>query len=408
MKPSILLIRSDARRKYPYVQYIYDAILQYYDAAGKVVRIWSLAEGAKKNQLQDPSVALWVIELPRTGNLSQISWLRQWQTIGLHRLIKKMQPGHVFYVGSNLPVLKSRNKDLTLPEQWLFIPEISCFDPDKAQNKTARTQKADILKQAGQMHQVFVYADTAIDTIKKALEVISLSGKGATTDAGNQPAINAWVPYPILPLLEQHEPLTPMSYEAKDAFKEAVTDGNEYFLMDGSYADQKGVIQYLKAFSHFKKWQKSAMRLILLISTSLNEDAGFKEMFASYHFRKDVLLKTGESLSIAERYEYLGAAYALIEPSGREDHIGILLAAVAKGTLAAGVPTPPAKALIGDGLFPLPGTTEKEIGQIMIAGYKSEILRDRHIKAGLEMAANYKAQTLGDWLAKFKGEKIVK
>lgn len=407
MKPSILLIRSDARRKYPYVQYIYDAILQYYDAAAKVVRIWSPAEGAKINQLQDPSVALWVIELPPAGNLLQISWLWQWQRIGLHRLIKKMQPGHVFYIGSNLPVLKIRNKNLTLPEKWLFIPEINCFDPDNAQNKTARAQKADILKRAGQMHQVFVYADTAIDRIKKAFEVIS-SGKVTATDAGNQPAINAWVPYPILPLLEQHEPLTPMSYEAKDAFKEAVTDGNEYFLMDSSYADQKEVIHYLKAFSHFKKWQKSAMRLILLISTSLNEDAGFKEMFASYHFRKDVLLKAGESLSIAERYKYLGAAYALIEPSGREDHIGILLAAVANGTLAAGVATPPAKALIGDGLFPLPGTTEKEIGQIMIAGYKSEILRDRHIKAGLEMAANYKAQTLGDWLAKFNEEKIVK
>ena len=54
-----------------------------------------------------------------------------------------------------------------------------------------------------------------------------------------------------------------ITYEEREEIKAKYTDGNEYFIYTGEIGAHKNLLNLLKAFSAFKKRQKSNMQLVI-------------------------------------------------------------------------------------------------------------------------------------------------
>ena len=55
----------------------------------------------------------------------------------------------------------------------------------------------------------------------------------------------------------------PFTWTEKESWKDSFTEGREYFLYVGSVHPRKNLINLLKAFSGFKKRQKTNMQLVI-------------------------------------------------------------------------------------------------------------------------------------------------
>lgn len=100
----------------------------------------------------------------------------------------------------------------------------------------------------------------------------------------------------------------PLGWEEKETVKDHYADGKAYFLYQGIVSEQANLINLLKAFSLFKKRQRSNMLLLL----AGEADEKFKKELSTYRLRNDVRLL--EHLTLAQLAEVTGAAYALVHP----------------------------------------------------------------------------------------------
>jgi hypothetical protein len=107
-----------------------------------------------------------------------------------------------------------------------------------------------------------------------------------------------------------------MDYLAKVFVKDGYADGRDYFLAVADSYSFHEFITLLKAFSVFKRWQKSNMKL-LLIGNILDYKQQLKEKFNTYKYRDDLLAISG--ISQLEKAKLMGAAYAVILPSIQPD-----------------------------------------------------------------------------------------
>jgi glycosyltransferase involved in cell wall biosynthesis len=149
--------------------------------------------------------------------------------------------------------------------------------PDK------RLQKADV----SQVHSLFCLSETI---------------KSNLGDAFDDQKINLIFGGPSLDLLSLNE-------DEKVAVKEKYTDSKEYFLYRGSFGSPN-VVQLLKAFSIFKKRQKSNMKMVLLG----DDNSGGKEfsvLLNTYKYREDVILANAEENT---EIQLTSAAFAYIQP----------------------------------------------------------------------------------------------
>lgn len=372
MKSSILLQRKHTLSDAAYGRYIYDSILCYYKAAGyQVETTWP--KGKNKLKAGDAGV-LWVLDAPEGG------WLKQslWQKFTWPKIVRDLAPELIYLIGPGLPVLHKANT-----RQWLFITQTEALALSQDQSKKALTRRRAVLNNIRLASQSFLYAPVVAERIGQ----LAMKDQSKFPDPpGN---INVWTPFPTTGK-------GALDWDAREIVKTKYSQGHEYFLVDGSHGDQQTIMHYLKAFSHFKKWQKSSMQLLILVSEDLAVCPAFQEMIGSYYFRKDVQLMQRPSPEML--YELIASSYAVLDPEGREDQLVLLLAAAQYGTLAVSVATPAVTELLGDALFVIPGTSVSEIGQIMMAIYKSEILRSKYIKAGLEKARLFKPLDLSYWL----------
>ncbi|RXK80878.1 glycosyltransferase [Filimonas effusa] len=101
----------------------------------------------------------------------------------------------------------------------------------------------------------------------------------------------------------------PVEWDEKEAVKEKYAGGNEFFLFPCLPGHLQAVTEVLKAFSVFKKWQKSNMQL-LVTGLGAEEQAALK--LDAYRFRADVsllpVLRTEELAAIT------AAAYGCVQP----------------------------------------------------------------------------------------------
>jgi glycosyltransferase involved in cell wall biosynthesis len=101
-----------------------------------------------------------------------------------------------------------------------------------------------------------------------------------------------------------------LSEAERTAIKEKYTQSKEYFLFRGSF-HTPNMVQLLKAFSIFKKRQKSDMKIVLL-GKPAEDEKEFSTLLNTYKYRDDVVLVTEEEEK-TER-DLTSAAFAYVQP----------------------------------------------------------------------------------------------
>ncbi len=180
----------------------------------------------------------------------------------------------------------------------------------------------------------------------------------------------------------------PLDWEAKEIIKEKYAEGKAYFLCCGN----SNLINLLKAFSFFKKRQKSNMLLLI----AGNADENFKKELKTYKFRNEVKLL--EELDKAKLAKITASAYAMIYPVLYDD-----IALPALQALQCHVPlvTSDSGALpnIFDqaALYFNPENFE-DMAQKMMLVFKDEDKAKQLVNAGNELMKQYKLDKNADLL----------
>lgn len=205
-----------------------------------------------------------------------------WYTIKIKRALKKMEAD--IFISEKAILLNS-----TIP-QILLSPQLSYFFHAGALGK----------------NEAKYYQKNNSAFCKNAAQILvnSFFIKKEIAERMQIPGEKIKVTYP-----EINNRFTAPSYEEREAIKEKYANGNEYFIYKGPIGNQENLVNLLKAFSFFKKRQRSKMQLVIM-GTS---DLGFEEFLESvrlFRFKEEVKIIT--DISYDESEQILSSAYAMV------------------------------------------------------------------------------------------------
>lgn len=182
------------------------------------------------------------------------------------------------------------------------------------------------------------------------------------------------------------EKVTHIDFEERELLKEKYAGGNEYFIYAGTIGTQQNLVHLLKAFSFFKKRQRSNMQLVICGKQG-NEYADFEKAFDHYRFKDQVKLQPG--LSESENHKIMAASYAIIFPAAYINNRATLFTAMqcevpviisSGGSWAE---------ITGDSALYVDIENSKDIAEKMMALFKDEKLRSTLIENGKQQIQKY-------------------
>jgi glycosyltransferase involved in cell wall biosynthesis len=175
------------------------------------------------------------------------------------------------------------------------------------------------------------------------------------------------------------EGFDPLDWGSKDATKASYADGREYFLFVGGVHPRKNLMNLLKAFSLFKKWQHSNMKL-LVVGRLAWQYGDIVEKLKTYKYREDVVM-----LNYVSDYtltQLTASAYALVYPSFFEGFGLPILEAMQSGVPVITSNTSSMPEIASEAaLFASPDDPDAIAKQLLLI-YKDESAREKLIEAG--------------------------
>ncbi|RYY95466.1 MAG: glycosyltransferase family 1 protein, partial [Chitinophagaceae bacterium] len=182
------------------------------------------------------------------------------------------------------------------------------------------------------------------------------------------------------------ESFRPLPYAAQEEVKAQYTGGHEYFIYAGALQPRKNIINLLKAFSLFKKRQRSNWKLVLAGRMAWKNDE-LLQLLATYKYRDDVVL-TGY-VEEPELVRLIGAAYALVYPSFFEGFGVPVLEAMKCGVPALTSQDTSMSEIGGTAALYFDPKEPASIAEMMMYIYKDEDGRARLIEEGFRQAAQF-------------------
>jgi len=178
----------------------------------------------------------------------------------------------------------------------------------------------------------------------------------------------------------------PVTYAFQQGIKGHYAAGKEYFLYAGDYQLKENLVNLLKAFSQFKKWQLSNMKL-LIVKNGVEWNKEVLEKLKLYKNRSEIILLNDPSEQ--ELATITASAYAILFPSFSGGP-GV----TAIESMQCGVPVIMGEtanlAEEGGGVFLYADAKRPQsIAQQMLKLYKDESLRFRLIEEGKLQALQY-------------------
>jgi len=178
----------------------------------------------------------------------------------------------------------------------------------------------------------------------------------------------------------------PISIEEKQAIKEKYCDGKDYFIYAGSIHPRKNLINLLKAFSVFKKKQKSNMKLLLTGRLAWKYES-FSKNLENYKYRADVI--TTGYLPEEEFSKLIGSAYAMVYPSLWEGFGMPVLEAMRCDVPVITSSNSAMQELAQEAALYADPTNYNAIAEKMLLLYKDESLRSKLIQKGRLIEKQY-------------------
>jgi len=176
----------------------------------------------------------------------------------------------------------------------------------------------------------------------------------------------------------------PISQEQKQQVKDGYADGREYFLFTGGNNPKNNLVGLLKAFSLFKKWQKSNMKL-LIAGEIIQQKGDILEKLSSYKYKDDVVLLKG--ITEQKLAMITAAAYSFIFPSLHEGFTTPILSAMQCGVPVIATNLNTNTEIGGEGcLYASPKDVDGMANQMKLL-YRDELMRASLIEKGLQQAA---------------------
>lgn len=229
--------------------------------------------------------------------------------------------------------------------QWLAVQDHSFFDQPKRKITTIINQVTTIITNS-------IYLKTTVD--------------GYTTGPEKTTVIYQTPETVYVPLI----------WEEKQIILKKYSNEKEYFFCNASNCNEEKLISLLKAFSIFKKWQKSNMQLIIA-SDCLSRS--FKENYNHYKHKDDVTLL--EEFSTKDLAAIIGSAYSYIHPDENAGYVEIL-AAVQCSIPVVTINNEISEEICSDAVIYCKPDNIDELAKNMILLYKDETLRNELIKKG--------------------------
>jgi glycosyltransferase involved in cell wall biosynthesis len=184
------------------------------------------------------------------------------------------------------------------------------------------------------------------------------------------------------------ESFHPVAVEKKQEIKQKYTEGKEYFIYAGNIHPQKSIITLLKAFSLFKKRQKTSMKLMLM-GTLCREKDEFEKLLQTYKYRDDIVLVTDWETN--NQAAILGAAYAFIYPSVYQTS-GTILPEAMQCKVPVLVDESSAREVAEDAGLYFNEMETAGIADKMMLIYKDEKLREQLVEKGEVIVQKYSWQ----------------
>lgn len=186
-----------------------------------------------------------------------------------------------------------------------------------------------------------------------------------------------------------NEKFQPVEFEQREQVKGEFADGCEYFFYAGYIHPRKNLINLLRAFSVFKKKQKSNMKLVLYTKMA-GENKEFIKLLNTFKYRNDVKLIS--YVSETECSKLTAGAYAVVYPSFFESFGLPPLEA-----LQCGVPVIVSSAgampeIGGNAYLYVNPDSFEDIAAKMMLLYKDETLRNKLIENGKEKVSFFSGE----------------
>jgi len=187
----------------------------------------------------------------------------------------------------------------------------------------------------------------------------------------------------------------PVTTEVKEAIKKKYAGGKEYFVYAGAIHPRKNLMNLVKAFSIFKRKQKSNWKLVLAGRLAWKYK-DFVESLKTYKYREDVVL-TGY-LPENELTQLIGSAYALIYPSFSEGFGVPVLEAMKSHVAVITSENSAMQEIAKDAALYINPSDHADIADKMMLLYKDESLRSRLIQKGVKIGEQYSWDQSADLL----------
>ena len=168
-----------------------------------------------------------------------------------------------------------------------------------------------------------------------------------------------------------------LSLDEITSVKDGYSDGRNYFLYQYDESCSEDLITILKAFSQFKKWQKTNMKL-MVVSRYKSLPSSIKDKISTYKFKDDIVVI--ENI-IDEKYAWLLAtAYGFIHISSNPLNIFPLVEAIYTNTAIISSSNDSFKEIITNAALLIKENTVEEIANALQEMYKNENLRSKLIE----------------------------
>ncbi len=220
-------------------------------------------------------------------------------------------------------------------------------------------------------------------SLKKSKTIITVSkfSKADIIEYYKVPQNKIQVAYPGI-----NEIYQPVSMQEREIIKEKYAGGNEYFIYTGEIDPRNNLLNLLKAFSAFKKRQKSSMQLLITCEAEANHDE-FVTSLRSYKFRNDVKLLA--CLPPDVNAKIIASAYAMVYAPFYEDFGTSLLKAMKCEVPVITSSTGVMPEICGDAALYASPENFKETAVKMMLLFKDEKLRKDLIEKGIELVQKF-------------------
>lgn len=166
-----------------------------------------------------------------------------------------------------------------------------------------------------------------------------------------------------------------LDWDKREQVKEQISAGCEYILVDAAMSNIEQLIQVLKSFSLFKKWQKTNIRLLIVHL----KHPTVETMLQNYKYREDVTLLSTTDYA-AQPHLIMAAAWLFLHVPVTDTSGIALMQAAECGTPVITHKTGAIEETMGDGAAYIEIENIESLAETMITLYKNEKIRNQYIQ----------------------------